>query len=52
MHVHIESKDQIVEKKTDDRGRLLLGAEYAGKEVQVAVLEVRGPSDKEDNNEK
>lgn len=36
----IESKDQLIEKKTDGRGRLTLGSKYAGKEVQVAILDV------------
>lgn len=40
MKVYVESKDDIVEAKTDARGRITLGSEYADSEVQVAVLEV------------
>ena len=39
MKIHIESKDQIVEKRADGRGRVTLGSEYAGKKVQLAILE-------------
>ena len=39
MKIHIESKGQIVEKRADGRGRVTLGSEYAGKEVQLAILE-------------
>lgn len=39
MKVYIESKDQIVEKTADARGRVTLGSEYAGEEVQLAILE-------------
>lgn len=38
MKIHIESKDQLVEKKADSRGRVTLGSEYAGEEVQLAIL--------------
>jgi len=41
MKVEIESKDQIIEKKTDSRGRITLGSEYADREVQVVILEVK-----------
>lgn len=41
MKVVVESKDQIMEKTADGRGRVTLGSDYAGKEVQLAVLEVR-----------
>jgi len=34
------SKDQIVDRPTDDRGRIHLGSEYANKNVEVAILEV------------
>lgn len=37
MKVEI-SKDDIIDKSTDDRGRITLGSEYANKEVEVAVL--------------
>lgn len=40
MKVYVESSDQIVERKADDRGRITLGNEYSGKEVQVAILDV------------
>lgn len=42
MKVYVGSKDQILEKQTDSRGRVTLGSEYANKEVQLAVLEVDG----------
>ena len=42
MKVYVESKDQIIEKRADSRGRVTLGSEYANKEVQLAVLEVDG----------
>lgn len=36
--------EEVLESKpTDDRGRLYLGPEYANKEVEVAVIEVREP---------
>jgi hypothetical protein len=31
--------EQIVERTADDRGRITLGARYAGRDVEVAVLE-------------
>jgi len=31
---------ELVERATDDRGRLTLGSEYANADVTVAVLEV------------
>ena len=40
MKVYVESKDQILEKRADSRGRVTLGSEYANKEVQLAVLEI------------
>lgn len=39
MNVEVKATD-VEEKKADDRGRVTLGAEYAGKTVTVAVLEV------------
>lgn len=39
MKVEVKATD-IEEKKADDRGRVTLGAEYAGKIVTVAVVEV------------
>lgn len=39
MKVEVKATD-VDEKKADDRGRVTLGAKYAGKRVTVAVLEV------------
>jgi len=39
MKVYVESKEQIVERKADDRGRVTLGSEYADEEVQIAILD-------------
>lgn len=39
MKVYVESKEQIVEKKADGRGRVTLGSDYANEEVQLAILE-------------
>ena len=39
MKVEVSAKD-VNEKKADDRGRVTLGSEYAGKTVTVAVVEV------------
>jgi hypothetical protein len=39
MKVDVEVSE-LVERSTDDRGRLTLGSEYADKTVTVAVLEV------------
>ena len=39
MQVQVDISD-LKEKKADDRGRVTLGADYAGKTVTVAVLEV------------
>lgn len=39
MKVEVSATD-IEEKKADDRGRVTLGTEYAGKTVTVAVLDV------------
>lgn len=39
MKVEVAATD-IDERKADDRGRVTLGADYAGKTVTVAVLEV------------
>lgn len=32
-------KDDIVDRKTDSRGRITLGSEYANKHVEVAILD-------------
>jgi len=39
MKLEVKATD-VEEKKADDRGRITLGAKYAGKTVTVAVLEV------------
>lgn len=38
MKIYIESKDAIIERTADDRGRITLGSEYADADVQVAIL--------------
>jgi len=40
MKIEIEPSDIKSGKKADDRGRVTLGSEYAGKTVTVAVVEV------------
>ena len=40
MQLEINASDIKSDKKADDRGRVTLGAEFAGKNVTVAVLEV------------
>lgn len=42
MKVEIDASD-IQTRKADDRGRVTLGADYAGRDVTVAVLEVSDP---------
>lgn len=44
MQVEIDVTD-IEERKADDRGRVTLGSDYAGKTVTVAVLEVEDDTD-------
>jgi len=39
MELEVKPSDIKSEKKADDRGRVTLGSEYAGKTVTVAVLE-------------
>ena len=39
MKIEVDVSD-VNEKKADDRGRVTLGSEYAGKNVTVAVVEV------------
>ncbi|WP_202932752.1 hypothetical protein [Halorussus salinus] len=46
MKVEVSATD-IDEKKADDRGRVTLGSEYAGKTVTVAVVEVEEESESE-----
>ena len=40
MNVELNPSDIKSDKKADDRGRITLGAEYADKQVTIAVLEV------------
>ena len=40
MNLEVNASDIKSDKKADDRGRITLGAEYADKQVTVAVLEV------------
>jgi hypothetical protein len=42
MKVYVQSKDQILKKRTNSHGRVTLGSEYANKAVQLAVFEVDG----------
>jgi len=39
--------ETVVERETDDRGRLTLGSEYAERRVEVAVLSAERPDDTE-----
>lgn len=39
MKVEVDATD-VAEKKADDRGRVTLGADLAGKTVTVAVVDV------------
>lgn len=39
MKVEIPASEIKSDKKADDRGRVTLGSDYAGKTVTVAVLE-------------
>ena len=45
MQIEVSASDIKSEKKADDRGRVTLGSEYAGKSVAVAVLEVKDEDD-------
>ena len=40
MQIEVFASEIKSSKKADDRGRVTLGSEYAGKTVTVAVLEV------------
>jgi hypothetical protein len=40
VEVTIDVPGDTIEGKTDDRGRLNLGAEFGDKEVEVAILDV------------
>jgi hypothetical protein len=47
MQVEVSVSD-IEERKADNRGRVTLGSEYAGKTVTVAVLEIEDEEPTED----
>lgn len=40
MQLELDDFDHIKTYKADDRGRVTLGADYAGKEVKVVVVGV------------
>ena len=40
MKIEVSASEIESEKKADNRGRVTLGSDYAGKTVTVAVLEV------------
>jgi hypothetical protein len=44
MQINVDATD-VDEYKADDRGRITLGADYAGKTVTVAVVEADGEDD-------
>jgi len=46
MKVEIDPEN-VKKKSTDSRGRFTLGSEFAGKTVEVAVLDVHGSEDDE-----
>ena len=45
MQIEVSASEIKSEKKADDRGRVTLGSEFAGKTVTVAVLEVKDEDD-------
>jgi hypothetical protein len=45
MQIEVSASDIKSEKIADDRGRVTLGSEHAGKTVTVAVLEVKDEDD-------
>lgn len=45
--MRVDAED-IRTKKTDDRGRIYLGTEYANKRVTVAVVEIENPTPDEE----
>jgi len=45
MQIEVSASDIKSAKKADDRGRVTLGSEHAGKTVTVAVLEVEDEDD-------
>ena len=40
MQIQVSASDIKSDRKADDRGRVTLGCEFAGKTVTMAVLEV------------
>jgi len=51
MKVYIESKDDIVEAKTDSRGRLTLGSEFSNENVTVGILEREGDEESKSSDD-
>jgi len=45
MQIGVSASDIKSDRKADDRGRVTLGSEHAGKTVTVAVLEVEDEDD-------
>jgi hypothetical protein len=45
MKVQVESKDDIKEVDADGRGRVYVGSEFAGKHVQLAILDAEDRDD-------
>ena len=45
MQIQVSASDIKSDRKADDRGRVTLGCEFAGKTVTVAVLEVEDEDD-------
>jgi len=45
MKIEVSASEIKSEKKADDRGRVTLGSEFAGKTVTVAVVEVEDEDD-------
>ena len=45
MQIQVSASDIKSEKRSDDRGRVTLGSEYADRTVTVAVLEVEDEDD-------
>ena len=42
MKLYIESKDQLLERTADGRGRITLGSQYADQDVTLAVIDADG----------
>ena len=51
MQIGVSASDIKSSKKADDRGRVTLGSEHAGKTVTVAVLEVEDEDEENDASE-